>query len=165
VIGIYLACPEAAYPSSLDSLGSIMADLKKELKVPAGQQLLLLQVDSTTGKLTAKECEGGNLKAARPCELKTAACISNLVCVTARCGRIAGGGLSRRRPGFPGASGRALAAVAPLNQTPCRRPRRLSVAVSALVGAQAPGGCVCGRGRRRGAAQGAAVSGCRGGAA
>ena len=48
------------------------------------QGLLILHVDAVTGKLAAREFTGGSAGSLRPCELKTASLLPNMVAVQCR---------------------------------------------------------------------------------
>lgn len=74
MLGVYVFCPEAALAPSSGKLTALLKDIQRE--VAGGvRDLLVLHIDSTTGKCAAKELSGTSLK---PCEVKPSSLVSNM---------------------------------------------------------------------------------------
>lgn len=82
VLGLYVLCPEASLAASAGGLVGAAREVLAALRAK-GAAPLLLHIDSVTGKLAAKECSAAGPASLKPCELKTAAVLANLM--TLRC--------------------------------------------------------------------------------
>ncbi|GAB4815045.1 hypothetical protein N2152v2_002091 [Parachlorella kessleri] len=83
VVGIYVLCPEGSFAAATGQLVSLLSGLHQELR-DKEQGMLLLHVDAVTGKLAAREFTAGSAGSLRPCELKTASLLPNMVAVQCR---------------------------------------------------------------------------------
>ncbi len=77
VVGLYVLCPAAAFAGASGLLAALAGQAAKELtaRLPS---LLLLHIDSVSGALTLREA-GGSGGGLRPCELKVAPLMDQMV--------------------------------------------------------------------------------------
>lgn len=85
VVGFYLLCPAAAFAAAAAPLTALAAHAGRELSGRLSS-LLLLHIDSVSGELSLRDGgPGAGTAALRPCELKLAKLLDQMVLLQSRC--------------------------------------------------------------------------------